>query len=538
MTATTVSVTCDISQVDAAEFAGARLDFKPSSADYDTAGGDTFPAHTVSVELDASGVGVADLWPVDLGTRNSHYSVTLVASIRSAVNGAIVSAEYHLGTIRPQSGTTPNLADLLAQSSGGVTVGSTIYATLADAVAAAVAASVVAENSSNQATVAALAAGAPIVTSLPSPVPADDTIVILQTVSGGVVYQVEGGSWVSKGSLSQPIDATSVAAAGAVMDSELTSLTGVKTLTVPDNTTVSAFGASLIDDASSADALVTLGLTATAAELNYADGVTSPIQDQLDGKANTSHTHSIANVTGLQTALDARPGRNLIINGSGRINQRGYVSGTATVGSNKFTLDRWFVVTSGQSLTFTGTGAGRTMTAPAGGVAQVIEGANIVGGTYVINWTGTATCTVNGVSRSKGDTFTLTANTNTTVRFSSGTFTDVQLELGTVATPFDHVDIGLELAKCQRYFFKIAGDVLLQSYNVAGGASTYSNLLFPTPMRSAPTASTTFTGGVNNASQTVTTTYLGFMVTLTGLSGGDYAVTYATGNTFDAELIA
>jgi len=33
-------------------------------------------------------------------------------------------------------------------------------------------------------------------------------------------------------------------------------------------------------------------------------------------------------------------GRNLIINGSGRINQRGYASGTATSGANQFTLDR------------------------------------------------------------------------------------------------------------------------------------------------------------------------------------------------------
>lgn len=52
--------------------------------------------------------------------------------------------------------------------------------------------------------------------------------------------------------------------------------------------------------------LGSLGITATAAELNYMDGVTSNVQTQLNGKANSSHTHSIENVSGLQGALDAK----------------------------------------------------------------------------------------------------------------------------------------------------------------------------------------------------------------------------------------
>lgn len=43
-----------------------------------------------------------------------------------------------------------------------------------------------------------------------------------------------------------------------------------------------------------AGALVNLGITATSTELNYVDGVTSNIQTQLNGKSNTSHTHSYA----------------------------------------------------------------------------------------------------------------------------------------------------------------------------------------------------------------------------------------------------
>jgi hypothetical protein len=176
-------------------------------------------------------------------------------------------------------------------------------------------------------------------------------------------------------------------------------------------------------------------------------------------------------------------GRNLIINGSGRINQRAYVSGTATVGANQFTLDRWFVVTSGQSLTFMGTDAGRTMTAPAGGVSQVIEGANVVGGTYVINWTGTATCTVGGVARAKGDTFTLTANTNVTVKFSSGTFSEVQLEAGSIVTPFERRDVGSELALCQLYYQTF--------YTVVESITIWQSYTFLQEMRANPTV----TGG-------------------------------------------
>jgi hypothetical protein len=231
-----------------------------------------------------------------------------------------------------------------------------------------------------------------------------------------------------------------------------------------------------------------------------------------------------------------RSGRNLIINGSGRINNRGYVSGTATIGANQFTRDRWFVVTSGQSLTTAGTDAGQTMTAPAGGVSQVIEGANIVGGTYVINWTGTATCTVGGVARAKGDTFTLTANTNTTVTFSSGTFTDVQLELGAVATPFEYVDIGAELGKCQRYFMRDLGNNMTGWPPIAGLTFTRRFFIqFPVSMRTPPTVSGQFAGNIGVLTVETTTQK---SLRLTGTAGGDVECTMTAGLVLDAELIA
>lgn len=158
--------------------------------------------------------------------------------------------------------------------------------------------------------------------------------------------------------------------------------------------------------------------------------------------------------------------RNALINANPIINQRGYASGTATTTANQYTLDRWRVVTSGQSISWSDTGNVRTVTAPAGGVEQVIEGINLLTGTYILNWTGTATATVAGASVAKGGTVALTGGTDTTVRFSSGTFSLAQLEPGSIATTFERRDFAAELVRCQRYYEK--------SYNtdVAPGTST------------------------------------------------------------------
>lgn len=219
--------------------------------------------------------------------------------------------------------------------------------------------------------------------------------------------------------------------------------------------------------------------------------------------------------------------RNLIINGNPTINQRGYVSGTATSGANQYTLDRWRVVTSGQNISFTDSANVRTVTAPAGGCEQVVEGLSILSGTYTLNWTGTATATIDGTAVAKGGNVTLTGGTNATVKFSSGTFTQVQLEPGPVATPFERRSFGQELALCQRYYLLFQGQ--------AGGVTTtgvgmYGMVDFKVSMRLNPTitfsnvsvvgnfdTSNPIVGSVANSGQ------VSFAKTATGTGSGIYS---------------
>ncbi|MDB9983384.1 hypothetical protein OAD54_01410 [Candidatus Pelagibacter sp.] len=149
-------------------------------------------------------------------------------------------------------------------------------------------------------------------------------------------------------------------------------------------------------------------MTATATELNYTDGVTSNIQTQLDGKASTSHNHtldSLSNVT-----ISSNSSNELLQwNGSSWINRTLAEAGIQPSGS-------YLTSESDTLATVTGRGSSTanaisitnstTSTSTATGALKVTGGVGIqenlnVGGNAII----TGNLTVNGT--------TTTVNSNT-----------------------------------------------------------------------------------------------------------------------------
>jgi len=215
-------------------------------------------------------------------------------------------------------------------------------------------------------------------------------------------------------------------------------------------------------------------------------GAVTPTQAQLNYLAG-----AIGNI---QTGGDMR---NLLDNATGAINQRVYGSGSATVGANQVTLDRWKVIVTGQSLIFPAATPDRVMTAPIGGVEQLIRGRRIVGGVYTLSWTGTATATVNGVAIVNGaQTASLPANTDVTVRFFNGTFSLPQFEAGSVVTPFQRKPPSIEADLCFMEAAKSYSAAVALGANTQAGrywfgtnlaGSIFGTIYFPVPMSVAPT---------------------------------------------------
>jgi len=77
--------------------------------------------------------------------------------------------------------------------------------------------------------------------------------------------------------------------------------------------------------------------------------------------------------------------------------------------------------------------------------------------------------------------------------------TGIQLEEGTVATPFEHRPIGLELQLCQRYYEVLSATIMGTN---PGVNYSYVAWFFKTTMRVAPTVNANINGGTINATTT------------------------------------
>ena len=110
--------------------------------------------------------------------------------------------------------------------------------------------------------------------------------------------------------------------------------------------------------------------------------------------------------------------------------------------------------------------------------------------------------------------------------------TGVQLEVGDTATPFEHRSYGDELARCQRYFWKLATGVNIGS---ARKSDTESRVRFdfPTQMRSSPTVTFTHSGSAGSGGDSEVSHVHSFELSHNGDSNNSWSLNAATA---DAEL--
>lgn len=251
-----------------------------------------------------------------------------------------------------------------------------------------------------------------------------------------------------------------------------------------------------------------------------------PSRDDISGSGSTpSNAQARAGfgalwdyVTGLLgltgTVADARtalgfgnsgaPGnRNLIIDSRFRLNSDG-VSGTVVLSAGQYGHDMWKAGSGGCTYTFSSSG----VTISAGSLIQIIDGADIEGGSYCATWTGTAQAKLNGGSfAASGVTASgVAASANLPIEFGTGTVNKVQVEMGTSPTTYEWRRLADEIRLGARYYQK--GDFFEGAYNLIGYA-WYRTVTFRTPMRAAPTMSGTFslagfTAAAINAGPTTT----------------------------------
>jgi len=252
--------------------------------------------------------------------------------------------------------------------------------------------------------------------------------------------------------------------------------------------------------------------------------------------------------TVVTTASPSLGGRNLIINGAMQVAQRG-TSTTDVAGYQS--LDRYYVGSTGYTIaqstevpantvfeyslsstrpTATSHFISQYIELPATGKAGVFWNGNTVtisayvkgvngatfnikpafstgsGGSTGAYWGTTTTLDADGTWQRYEATYSVDQNvgaSDTSVRFlitynataTNETFyiTGVQLEVGSVATPFEHRSYGEELALCQRYYYKLAAeDTFTNFFQASWRATTDARgvVPFPVTMRAIPSIST------------------------------------------------
>tara|TARA_R100000988_G_scaffold10797_1_gene5914 strand:- start:1709 stop:2644 length:936 start_codon:yes stop_codon:yes gene_type:complete len=121
----------------------------------------------------------------------------------------------------------------------------------------------------------------------------------------------------------------------------------------------------------------------------------------------------------------------------------------------------------------------------------LMAGSNFTGGTFTTGWE--ARTNANRISSSNVNLSDSTSN--------EWYMTGVQFELGEQAQPFEHRSFGDELARCQRYYYKLKSSSSNNFFGYAMAANTtamYLAVPFPVEMRSNPTSIDVTAGSSGN----------------------------------------
>jgi hypothetical protein len=348
---------------------------------------------------------------------------------------------------------------------------------------------------------------------------ANQTVTGIKTFTQNIIGNLTGDIFASNGTTKVLENGTG---ANATFTGDVTgNITGNVTGNVTGNLTGNVTG-NLTGDVFASNGTTKILENGTGANATFTGSVTGNLTGNVTGVVNGTYFSY----------------RNKIINGIFRINQRNYVSGTNSSSANQYTLDRWRIVASGQNIIINAVGVNNIVTAPNGGIEQIIESLNIEGGTYILSWQGTASATINGTNVINGGTISLPANTNAIIKFQNGTVSLPQLEAGTIATPFEWRNIGTELALCQRYYWQgLPCDSLIFASYVIGAVASWL-MPFPVEMRADNPEIASFTTGITlsncNAPSFTVPTKTGLRITCTST-----AITTGASFTFaDSNYIA
>jgi hypothetical protein len=191
--------------------------------------------------------------------------------------------------------------------------------------------------------------------------------------------------------------------------------------------------------------------------------------------------------------------RNRLINSGFQINQRAYAGAAALAGV--YTHDRWKAGVSGCTYSTAAGSPASTITITAGTLQQVIDAAQIEGGTYVLSWTGSALARVdnNAYGPSPLVTNGLAGGVSHTVELNTGTVSQPQFETGDTKSNYE-IRHG-EQHLCDRYY--VSGNFDWSGYGAAGAVATM-NIHLPVKMRVAPTLVVTPTTQTNCSTPTLT----------------------------------